>query len=357
MPMVLLPSGSFQSATWQSIFLTLPTSDLENLWCEILRAIGRKEGGSFSHLAVNNGIPLTNTTSQEGGYFPYQPENILRTPSGLVILHGDFGPPLAPDQPPTEQDFKNAFWVSTRQNGIYQTWAPRYTMFSRGNVKEKARILKFHDSPSPLENSGRDIGKDVQGKVALDLYAGIGYFVFSYARIGMNVIGWEINPWSVEGLRRGAVGNGWSVKVIKGRDLWKSTVDALYTYSAWEQIVIFLEDNAKAAFRIRDMKEVSIDGTSMILHVNMGLLPSCEDRWNVAWRGLDNCKAGWLHLHENVKEDEIESRKLKIQKQFQSWEAESSQGRSVVVEWVERVKTFAPGIWHCVFDVYFYKKT
>lgn len=345
-PMVLLPSGSFQSPVWQHILSALSTSDLEQLWRGILLTISKKEGGTFTNLAVNSGIPLTNSTSTEE-------ENILRTPSGLIILHGNFGPALSPDVSPTEQDFKNAFWVSTRQNGIYQTWAPRYTMFSRGNVKEKARLLKFHTSPSAVEGSGREIGKKgVEGKVAVDLYAGIGYFVFSYAKLGMNIVGWEINPWSAEGLRRGAIGNGWSVRIVKGRELIKPTLDILYTLGNWEQIVIFLEDNVRARERVGDMKRGCIDGTALIMHVNMGLLPSCEASWKTAWGALNNCKFGWLHLHENVKEEDIESRRLEIQEIFQSWEADSSLTRSLKTEWVERVKTFAPGVWHCVFDIY-----
>ena len=49
----------------------------------------------------------------------------------------------------------------------------------------------------------RSLGKSV----LWDLYAGIGYFAFSYAKAGVGkVLCWEINPWSVDGLRRGAGG-------------------------------------------------------------------------------------------------------------------------------------------------------
>ncbi len=138
-PMVLLPSGSF-GAEWWSLVGTeqaFPTYR-DELWKLILENITKREGkGVLTHLAINSGIPLHQTPNQDV-------ENILRTPSGLNMLYGDFGPPLSPDQRPSAQDFKEAFWVSTKQNGITQIWAPRYTMFSRGNIKEKAmecRIL------------------------------------------------------------------------------------------------------------------------------------------------------------------------------------------------------------------------
>ncbi|TVY31525.1 tRNA wybutosine-synthesizing protein, partial [Lachnellula occidentalis] len=174
-PMVLLPSGSF-SGPWSPILnLSFPSSHRDSLCAAIIASISKKEGkGSLTHLAINSGIPLHKHEDAE---------NILRTPSGLVMLYGDFGPALSPDHVPGQQDFGDAFWVRTKQNGIAQTWAPRYTMFSRGNVKEKARLLDFH-SPSQVEGRRRS-KEQLKGDVAVDLYAGIGYFVFSYAALGM----------------------------------------------------------------------------------------------------------------------------------------------------------------------------
>ena len=130
-------------------------------------------------------------------------ENILRSPVNLTPLYGDFGSTPTPQtiSNPTATDFANALWVTARQNGIWQTWAPLYTMFSRGNVREKARILNL-----PTLTTGLDTAS-----AAVDLYAGIGYFAFSYRKSSQalekgikQVLCWEINPWSVEGLRRGA---------------------------------------------------------------------------------------------------------------------------------------------------------
>lgn len=55
------------------------------------------------------------------------------------------------------------------------------------------------------------------GSCAVDLYCGIGYFTFSYLAAGAKtILGWDLNPWSMEGLRRGAVANKWSVDVYFG---------------------------------------------------------------------------------------------------------------------------------------------
>ena len=71
---------------------------------------------------------------------PIIESDIMRRPHNLIPIIGDFGPDISIDNKPpspTESDFNRAFWCHVIQNGIYQTWAPKYTMFSRGNIKEK----------------------------------------------------------------------------------------------------------------------------------------------------------------------------------------------------------------------------
>jgi len=232
-------------------------------------------------------------------------------------------------------------------------------MFSRGNVKEKARLLGFHREARPCGGEAgmahRTRTKEaLRDAWAVDLYGGIGYFVFSYARLGMRVLCWEINPWSVEGLRRGAHGNGWSVKVVKGRDLQRPSSELV---TGQERIVVFLEDNKEAERRTRELRAC---GTSLdILHVNCGLLPRSNDSWQSALRILGTDPQGWLHLHENVGTRDINGRRQEIQHVFDGWiemEAEA-EGNAMPpptssVEHVELVKTFAPDVWHCVFDVH-----
>lgn len=331
-PMVLLPSGSFGDDFWPQT-RELEKRHTDALWIEILERIGKKEGkGAFTHLAVNSGIPLSK--SEDGG----DKENILRTPSGLIMLYGDFGPALSQEESPSFNDFENAFWVGTKQNGITQVWAPRYTMFSRGNVKEKARLLDFHSS-GEISECRRAEGDELRRHTAVDLYAGIGYFVFSYVKMGMGrIFGWELNPWSVEGLRRGALANGWSMKVVSEDEAWED---------GGEKIVVFLEDNGKAVERLRGLNKDIMGSAS---HVNGGLLPTSEASWKMSLEILE--RDGWLHLHENIGVNDVEHRKMEIEDIFRGWLKEKKDERQAKVEHVEFVKTFAPGVWHCVFDVY-----
>ena len=114
-----------------------------------------------------------------------------------------------------------------------------------------------------------------------------------------------------------------------------------------EQIVVFLEDNRHAAGRIQEFKRGG--GEMEVVHVNCGFLPSSEPVWRDAWGMVAAGTEGWLHLHENVGVGDIEARKVAVQGLFDGWKEEEKVGR---VEHVELVKTYAPGVWHCVFDVF-----
>lgn len=395
-PMALLPTGAFGSTAWRAILEGGEEEGEEGeehvnrLWRGILSEISKKQKAPpLTHLAINEGIPLHHhhhhSDPNAGGAQEANNKgnsNILRSPSGLRMLYGDFGPStiLSSDgggggdgSGPSAADFAAAFWVSTRQNGIFQTWAPRWTMFSRGNVKEKARLLDFHNSssqPSSLEHRTREVpaARLRQRACAVDLYAGIGYFVFSYARLGMRVLCWELNPWSVEGLRRGAKGNGWSVRVVQGEELLSAASSSFSTSTSTsmdeilkggEQIVVFLEDNANAAGRVAALQRggggdggetrPSLD----VLHVNCGLLPASDASWKGAWDIVGQTEQpSWLHLHENVGVADIERRKGEIERWFRELAERDGGHKAVYVDHVEQVKTFAPGVWHCVFDLY-----
>ena len=98
----------------------------------------------------------------------------FRSPE-ICILKGDF----------------SHFFAIGKQHGIFFTWMPLFTMFSRGNISERSRILSM----------------SFEGEVVLDLFAGIGYWAFPLVKRGAKVYCCEWNPASIEGLKRGAILN------------------------------------------------------------------------------------------------------------------------------------------------------
>ena len=333
-PMLLLPSMTFSAQPWPQFLSSLPKRDLAELYASICTAF------KTTHLALHAPISSTSGT---------QP-NMLRSPSSLTPLHGDFGPALAPppERNPIQSDFENAFWCSAFQNGIVQVWAPRYIMFSRGNMSEKKRILGLRS----LTRSG--LGGRAAGKIsAVDLYAGIGYFAFSYTKAGVGkVLCWEMNPWSVEGMRRGAAKNGWSCRIVRDES---NAVDEELEGVVGEgktkeqEILIFQEDNERAAEKIARLR----DHIPPVRHVNCGFLPTSSASWATAVRALDPVEGGWIHAHENVRSGDTEHRKDEIVKNFEElMQAHRlSQRFRIYCSHIEIVKSYGPGINHVVCDI------
>lgn len=213
-------------------------------------------------------------------------------------------------------------------------------MFSRGNISEKARILQLPSLAPEV------LGYQPEESSAVDLYAGIGYFTFCYARAGVGrVFCWEINGWSVEGLRRGAGGNGWGVMVLEeedGRMGGEARVGE-------ERLVVFREDNKNASARVEKLRSQ----VPPVRHVNCGFLPSSWASWPVAVAVLDPVQGGWVQAHENIAVTDIESRREEITKEFKAL-ANRDANRPhwhVQCQHLQRVKSYAPGVMHCVLDI------
>lgn len=297
----------------------------------------------------------------------------MRSPTNLVPLYGDFGIlPTASAQSeserrqPTESELNVAFWVRTMQNGgIIQTWAPLFTMFSRGNVVEKARILGLDREASFDGLDEESLGGAAAEMSVVDMYAGIGYFVFSYLKRGIGrVWGWEINGWSVEGLCRGCKENGWGVKAVRvGEDGeveggMGALADGL---GEDDRVVVFHGDNRFAGdVMLGIRRELEKRGSwKRVRHVNLGLLPTSKPSWEGAVRVLDPELRGWVHVHENVDVEDIEMKKYEVVKELDTLVSKHRGGppppsskQRVECQHVERVKSYAPGVMHCVFDVY-----
>ena len=244
---------------------------------------------------------------------PIEEADTLRQPHHLDILYrGDNG---------SDDDL----WCELRQNGLWQSWNPTRTMFSRGNVKEKARVLDPRAFP------------DVRANDVVDLYCGIGYFTFSYlARGCRHLFGFELNPWSVAGLWRGHERNGADPEHARTH--------------------IYNEDNEASVERLGQFREAQMQGGLLrIRHINLGLLPSSKQGWPVALSLLREhhdwaaCPLATLHVHENVGAGELEDGTFVQGLVEQLAEIEGAWTYAAVH--VERIKTFAPGVWHVCVDV------
>ncbi|CCD25849.2 tRNA(Phe) (4-demethylwyosine(37)-C(7)) aminocarboxypropyltransferase NDAI_0G00730 [Naumovozyma dairenensis CBS 421] len=242
-------------------------------------------------------------------------DDVMRQPKNIKIVY--------------PSDSTDEIWCQLKQNGIWQVWNPLYTMFSRGNIKEKKRILDtFHGSCKDID--------------VVDLYCGIGYFSFSYLFNGArNVFGFDINPWSIKGLQ-------------EGLRLNKFGPTRCHFYN---------ESNEMSIERIQQYRDSECNGEKLLIrHINLGLLPSSRQGWPIALKIIDihsdlervPDQRVTLHIHENVHIDQIEDDSFVQDTVIPGLRHLNAKYHYRKVH-VEKIKTFAPDIWHVCIDIDVYR--
>lgn len=286
---------SFLHISWKNLFSKLD----KDLFFEVML---QEIFPSYSHVASN---------------MPISEEDIVRRPLSIVSLYGQLFSGDIPShawKTPTDKDFTSTIWCHIIQNGIHQFWAPVFTMFSRGNIKEKKRIL--------------DTFVEINGNDVVDLYAGIGYFTLSYMKLGAkNVFCFDLNPWSIEGLKRGILANKFS-----------------------GHCHIYNESNENAIERLKYFKNLKIR------HINLGLLPSSRMSWPIALSLITYYSIlpiTTIHIHENVHIADLNNNSFVDDTINQLSLIEPALQYKTLH--LEKIKTFAPDIWHICLDVDVYK--
>ena len=348
-PMLLLPPDAFSSAFWKQFQKDESRNDI------FLKSLAYHMG--VTHIAANAPVPYDTLPEDRITSLDKGMMNVLRSPVDLKPLFGNFGPtvPPFPTHNPTSLDFEQTLWVSCCQNNLTQVWAPRYTMFSAGNVTEKARILAL---PSVAE-AVRCGQESEAGSSAVDLFAGIGYFAFSYAKAGVTkVLCWDLNPWSVEGFQRGSAANKWKSNVLvdartqNDDDILKQKCTDACTSE--DRFLIFCESNKNASSRIATMREK----LAPIRHINCGMLPTSSLSWQTAVEILDPRLGGWIHVHETVSEAHQRERADtildKVNRMISSRQDQNGMAvvKSARLEHIERVKSIGPRTVHIVLDIF-----
>eukprot|EP00835_Amoeboradix_gromovi_P000574 NODE_20_length_39102_cov_0.325513.p11 type:complete len:290 gc:universal NODE_20_length_39102_cov_0.325513:1917-2786(+) len=204
---------------------------------------------------------------------------------------------------PIAGDFEN-YWARTKQFGIFYCWYPLKTMFSKGNHFEKQVIGKKKPD------------------FAIDLCAGIGYWVFPLYANGRCVIACEWNPYSIVGMIIGANMNRCRVVVMHKKNT--KTVDGLNIYGEIERIAELLDIKTKIYWKFNvdtiDNLEKYVGQHTIIVcpgnhheyasHfsnfgadlVMCGLLPTSKSMWDLAKSVVS--KDGEIIIHECATSEE-----------------------------------------------------
>jgi tRNA wybutosine-synthesizing protein 2/3/4 len=84
--------------------------------------------------------------------------------------------------------------------------------------------------------------------------------------------------------------------------------------------------------------------------VLLGLLPSSREGWPLAMQMLKK-EGGILHVHENVHDSEYESFVQSLPKELEQLGEQKGKKYHCEISHIERVKSYAPKVYHYVFDV------
>lgn len=194
------------------------------------------------------------------------------------------------------------------------------------------------------------------GEVIVDLYAGIGYYTIPFLVHGgaKCVYACEWNPNSIVALKANLTKAG--VCVIDGSissDLGDNDSDVDINERFCK---VFEGDNCVSARRGGSLQSIAD-------RVSLGLIPSSVPGWPLGVNVLKN-EGGMLHVHENVKDDEMEQWVAHTCKDFEdmfekkkalySPDEIAKYGQYItIVECIhlERVKSYAPHLYHVVADL------
>ena len=193
--------------------------------------------------------------------------------------------------------------VRFQEHHILHSFDAGRVMWSSGNVTERRRIGQL----------------DLRGETVVDAYAGVGYYTLQMLVHGgaAHVHACEWNPASIDGLRTSAALNG-----------------------VEDRLTVHEGDNSMAMAKLRGVAD----------RVILGLLPSSEPAWKAAVHCLKD-SGGWLHVHMNVEEEQLEAWTAATVEQLNSTADAMGRPWALVAKHLEKVKWYAPRVRHVVLDI------
>jgi tRNA G37 N-methylase Trm5 len=225
-------------------------------------------------------------------------------------------------------------------------------MFSAGNITEKMRVGQLAKSTAGSE------------EVLVDLYAGIGYFVFPYLIHGgiRRAYACEWNPHSLSGLQEGCQLNNlpYATIPVDSRNCENANGGESGPLIPNDvRVIICPGDNRQWARLL---------ATVGATRVNLGLLPDAHQGIPVAAAALSWLpigQRGFMHIHENVRQGEedrwaaglLQLVERELSSMNSSNNSSNTNNSNLTGKWAvqergrECVKSYCKSVYHWVLDV------
>lgn len=217
--------------------------------------------------------------------------------------------------------------VQVKENGLVYEFDATLCMFSSGNVTEKARMGRV--------NAG--------GQVVVDLYCGIGYFTIPLlVHAGaQHVHACDWNPHAAAAMRRNAELNHVSdrITVYEGDNRCGDAPTQRWRYVR-SDLTVCCVNHRLVADKLRDVAD----------RVMLGLIPTSQAGWPVAVAVMKP-QGGWMHVHENVHEAKLAEWTAFVASTITKLAADAGKRWTVATTHLEKVKSYAPRVFHVVVDL------
>jgi tRNA wybutosine-synthesizing protein 2 len=156
-------------------------------------------------------------------------------------------------------------------------------------------------------------------------------------------------------LRRGAIRNGWHVRVHSGDPVANKNLKM----HSKTRVVAFVESGNKALIRIHSLR----DSLPPVRYVNCESLPTSHSSRKTAAAVLDPRLGGWIHVQETYRVEEVVCEANRIRAEFETMiegldrdrgylTNVKSARRKPVVQHVQRGESNVPGVFHCIVDIH-----
>jgi tRNA G37 N-methylase Trm5 len=304
---LMIPEGAFVGQDWRFLGLVQldKGTDVEVAVEDDSEDVSQKDNNSNSSIVDRKQVDnfwrdLANCFSVSRVARKARIHHGPKRESQVTLLY----PPAITENSSLETGPGSRGWVTVVENNIAFSFDITRVMFCSGNVTERMRMARVKAT----------------NQVVVDMYCGVGYYTLPFLVYGgaKHVHACEWNPNSILALKENLRQNHVS-----------------------DRCTVYPGDNALSAPLLANCAD----------RICLGLLPTSTKSWPLAVQIAKPTGVVTIHVHENVNDVDIDQWKQDTRERFEALFLEAGKPCQVEITWLERVKSYAPHVYHVVLDL------